>query len=254
MPSASPSLVEIDPAVRLHTVLPDRVAGVLKQRILTCALLPGRRLVEKELCRELGVSRTPLREALNRLVYEGLVVPTPYRGYAVAPLTLEGIGELCEVRRINEAEAAHLAAQRLTDDDLRHLDALAAPRYVPGDRASYAGYLRTNAAFHLAVVRATRNSRLEAIVMAALDQLQRPEYLGLDLGTKDVAQVADEHGQIVEAFRARDAARARSLMVAHIAQAEERIVAALQATDFWKSLTSAGPVTTSGAGKEGSIP
>jgi DNA-binding GntR family transcriptional regulator len=231
----SPSLVEIDPAVRLASVLPDRLCGILKQRILTCALAPGARLLERDLCADLHVSRTPLREALNRLVYEGLVVPMPYRGYAVAPLTLESIRELCEVRRINEAEAARLAAERLTDADFERLDRLAEARYTVGDRDSYARYLRTNSAFHLALVRGIRNSRLEAIVMSALDQLQRPEYLGLDVGVKDTVRIEREHRAIVAALRARDAGRARALMVEHIEHAETSILGALQATDFWRA-------------------
>jgi len=236
-PAASPSLTEIDAAsLKLQSVLPDRIGSLLKQRILTCALMPGQRLVEKDLCADLGVSRTPLREALNRLVFEGLVVPMPYRGYAVAPLTLEGIRELCELRRITESEAAALAAERLSEDDLEQLESLLELDYLPGDRDSYAEYLRVNSAFHLALVRSTRNSRLEAIVMAALDQLQRPEYLGLDLGTKCPSEVVQEHREIVDALREREPERARRLMSQHILRAEGRIVAALQATDFWKGL------------------
>ena len=231
--SFSPPLVEIDPRVQLASVLPDRVAAILKQRILTCALVPGSRLIEKELCAELRISRTPLREALNRLAYEGLVITTPYRGYAVAPVTIEGIRELCEVRRINEAEAAWLGAQRMTDDDLKKLEGLAEARYRHGDRDSYANYLRTNAAFHLALVRCTHNLRLEAIVMAALDQLQRAEDLGLDSGLKDTRRIEGEHLAVVSALRARDAGRARALIIEHIQHAETSILRALQATPHW---------------------
>jgi DNA-binding GntR family transcriptional regulator len=241
--NVSPSLVEIEPHVTLLSVLPDRIAAILKHRILTCALMPGSRLVEKDLCAELGISRTPLREALNRLVFEGLVVPTPYRGYAVAPLTIDGIRELCEVRRINEAEAARLGAERLTDEDLTKLESLAEARYTVGDRESYARYLRTNSAFHLALVRCTRNSRLEAIVMAALDQLQRPEYLGLDLGVKDAPRIEREHLAIVQALRERDADRARALTIEHIEHAEKSILDALQATEFWRVTNQEGTAT-----------
>jgi DNA-binding GntR family transcriptional regulator len=256
----SPSLVEIDPSIRLNSVLPDRIAAILKQRILTCTLMPGARLVEKDLCTELRVSRTPLREALNRLVYEGLVVPEPYRGYAVAPLTIEGIRELLEVRRINEAEAAALGAQRLTDAEIDAIEALAEVRYTVGDRSSYTRYLRTNSAFHLALVRGTRNRRLEAIVMGTLDQLQRPEYLGLDVGLKNGARIEREHLDIVHALRARDSARVRALIVEHLDHAEASILGALQFTDFWKDShpvvpLPAGPLAsgvTSQPGKEAS--
>ena len=83
----TPSVIELDPAISPPTALPDRIYATLKHRILTCAMRPGERIVEKELCKEMQVSRTPLREAFNRLSLEGLIVLSPYRGYAVAPVT-----------------------------------------------------------------------------------------------------------------------------------------------------------------------
>ena len=230
----SPSLVEIDPTVRLASVLPDRIAGLLKQRILTCVLSPG---VSSSRRTSVPPSASRARRcgrALDRLTYEGLVIPTPYRGYLVAPVTAESIRELCEVRRINEAAATVLGAERLTDSDLNTLERLAGARYTPGDRDSYTNYLRTNSAFHLALVRCTRNSRLEAIVMAALDQLQRPEYLGLESGLKDTQRVEHEHLAIVRALRDRDAGRAKALMIEHIEHAEASILRALEATPYWR--------------------
>jgi GntR family transcriptional regulator, rspAB operon transcriptional repressor len=240
MPIRSPSLVEIDPTPELASVLPDRLCRILKRRILTCALLPGQRLRERDLCDELRISRTPLREALNRLVFEGLVVPMPYRGYAVAPLSLAGVREIAEIRRINEPEAAALAAPRITPAQVARLGQVATASYTPGNRAAALGYLRKNAAFHLEIVRATGNGRLQAIVMAALDQFQRPDYLGLELGSDSAENVGQEHLRIVEALRARDPDRARVLMAEHVAHAGERVIAALQASAFWKETTELG--------------
>jgi len=237
----SPSLIEIEPSIRLVSVLPDRLAAILKHRILTCSLMPGTRIVEAELCDQLRVSRTPLREALNRLVYEGLVIPMPYRGYAVAPLTTEDIHELLEVRRINEAAAAVLGAARLTEEEIARIEELAEVQFTVGDRESYTRYLRTNSAFHLAIVRGTRNKRLEAIVMSALDQLQRAEYLCLDVGTKDAGRIEREHLAIAQGLRERDGERVRALIVEHIDHAETSILGALQATAFWKESHMAAP-------------
>jgi DNA-binding GntR family transcriptional regulator len=194
-------------------------------------MAPGERIVEKDLCGEMGVSRTPLREALNRLALEGLVVLTPYRGYAVAPLSLDGFRDLCEVRRMIEPESAALAAQRATEDDVSQLEQLAETRYTRGDRRTYERYLRANSAFHQALVRSTRNTRLEAIVMSALDQHQRPLYLGLGVGVDGKASTS-EHREVVDAVRDHDPARSRDLMAEHIARAEERIVAALKAAGY----------------------
>jgi len=104
-------------------------------------------------------------------------------------------------------------------------------RYTPGDRESYLGYLRKNSAFHLSVVQCTKNRQLEAILMSALDRHQRPLYLGLDVGIDGQAST-DEHLEIAEAVKTHDRERARTLMVKHIAKAEDRIVVALGAAGF----------------------
>jgi GntR family transcriptional regulator, rspAB operon transcriptional repressor len=227
----APSLIEIDPAVSTPVALPDRIYATLKHRILTCAMLPGARIVEKDLCGEMQVSRTPLREALNRLALEGLVAIAPFRGYAVAPLTIGGFRELCEVRRILESEAAALCAARATDEDVKRLESLAELRYRKEDRHTYEVYLRANSLFHQALVLATHNGRLEAMVMGALDQHQRPLYMGLGVGVDGKASTS-EHEEIIEAIRKRSPAKARKVMIQHIARAEERIAHALEAAGY----------------------
>ena len=212
------------------TTLPDRICDVLKHRILTCAIPPGQRLLEKALCAELGVSRTPLREALNRLAHERLVTLTPFRGYVVTPLTVEDIRSLCELRRIVECEATALAAERATPEEIEELARLAELKYTAGQRDTYEDYLRANSAFHLALVRCAHNQRLESIVMLVLDQLQRPMYLGLDIGLDPVAATA-EHVEKVAAIRAHDPAAARRLAAEHMAGTERRVLEAIQAAN-----------------------
>jgi DNA-binding GntR family transcriptional regulator len=149
----------------------------------------------------------------------------------VAPVTVDGYRELCELRRIVEGGTAARAAETATAQDTQRMLETAETLYTPGDRESYLGYLRKNSAFHLAVVQSTKNRQLEAILMSALDRHQRPLYLGLDVGI-DGAASTREHLEITEAVREHDPDRARALMVQHIAQAEERIVAALRAAGF----------------------
>jgi GntR family transcriptional regulator, rspAB operon transcriptional repressor len=231
MTDRTPSVIELDPAVSPPAALPDRIYATLKHRILTCAMLPGERIVEKDLCKEMQVSRTPLREAFNRLSLEGLIVLSPYRGYAVAPVTVNGYRELCELRRIVEGGTAARAAEMATPEDVLRMTETAETRYTPGDRESYLSYLRKNSAFHLTVVRATKNRQLEGILMSALDRHQRPLYLGLDVGI-DGAASTEEHLEITDAVNGHEPEKARKLMVKHIAKAEERIVAALRAAGY----------------------
>lgn len=227
----TPSLIELDPAVSPPAALPDRIYATLKHRILTCSMLPGERIVEKDLCKEMQLSRTPLREAFNRLALEGLIILSPYRGYSVAPVAVEAYKELCELRRIVEGGAAALAADMASPEDVERMIGTAETRYTPGNRQSYLGYLRKNSSFHLSVVRATKNRQLESIVMSALDRHQRPLYLGLDVGI-DGGASTEEHLEIAHAVGVHQPAKARKLMVQHIAKAEDRIVAALRAAGY----------------------
>jgi len=228
---ATASLLDIEPSVSRPAALPDRIYAVLKHRILTCSMRPGEKIIEAALCQEMQVSRTPLREAFNRLSLEGLIEMRPYRGFAVAPVTVAGYKELCEFRRVIESGGAAIAAQRATPEAIERLLAVAETRYTVGDKETYAGYLRANSAFHLELVRATGNSQMESVVMSALDRHQRPLYLGLDEGVDAEASSA-EHFAIVDAVRRRDSALASALMTRHIGKAEGRIASALEAAGY----------------------
>ncbi len=226
-----PSLVELGSAEIRPTALPDHLYAVLKQKILSCVLLPGSRLVEKTLCDEFGVSRTPLREALNRLNHEELVVLQPNAGYRVAPITLAGFRSLIELRLIIEPPASALAAVRATPADLADLAACADLPYDPSHDQGFADYCRGNARFHLRIVRTARNPRLENLVMSALDLYQRPTYLRVGRQL-DPANPSARHREIVAALAARDADQARHLMEQHIRRGGERILEAMAAAGY----------------------
>ncbi|MFO0960326.1 MAG: GntR family transcriptional regulator [Isosphaeraceae bacterium] len=221
-----PSLAELNSLLGPPQALPDRVYTLLRQQILTCAILPGQRLNEKEIADELRVSRTPLREALSRLSQENLVTRVPYSGYAVSPITEGAIRDLCESRLILETAAAGLAAQRATPADLERMAKLVELRYTPGDRNTYVQYLKDNSHFHRALAHASRNGHLESLIAAVLDELQRPLYLGLDVGL-DATAATQEHVLLVEAIKGRDPAAARQLQEDQIGRANQRVIAAV---------------------------
>ncbi len=213
------------------SVLPDRVYAELKHSILTCLLKPDDRLIEAELCAQLGVSRTPIREALNRLANENLVMASPFRGYTVAPLTARSFQDLCEVRRMIEPAVAALAAERATPEDVNRLSELSTLSYTLGDHKSYRAYLLANNRFHVEIARCARNSQLESLVATVLERHQRPCFLGLDVGI-DAEESTQEHIKVVEAIRKRDAAQAEKLMARHIGGGERRILAALKEAGY----------------------
>ncbi len=226
-----PSLIEIAPHATRPSALPDHVYAVLKHKILSCALPPNQRLVEKNLCEELHVSRTPLREALNRLSHEELVSFQPHAGYRVAPITLDGFRNLVGLRTIVEPQAAAVAATRATADDIAELRRCATLPYDPNDDRGFVDYCRANARFHLQVVRTARNPMLENIVMAALDMYQRPTYLRIGRQLDPGNPSAKHHG-IVDAIAQHDPAAAQAAMYQHIRGGGERILEALKAAGY----------------------
>ena len=106
--------------VKMDEFLPlrDVVFNTLRQAILTGELKPGERLMEIHLAERLGVSRTPVREAIHKLELEGLVTMSPRRGSAVAQITEKSMSDVLEVRRAMDALCAELACERISDEEL----------------------------------------------------------------------------------------------------------------------------------------
>ncbi len=226
-----PSLIEIAPHTVRPTSLPDHVYAVLKQKILSCVLKPNERLIERQLCTELRVSRTPLREALNRLSHEELVSFQPHAGYRVAGLSLASFRNLIELRTMVEPQAAALAAERATAEEIAALRAQATLQHDPNDDRSFVQYCQANSRFHLMVVRCARNPMLENVVMSALDMYQRPTYLRIGR-QMDAGNPSAKHHAIVDAIEQHDAEAARAVMLSHIQGGGERIIAALRAANI----------------------
>jgi DNA-binding GntR family transcriptional regulator len=229
--AARPSLIEIEPNAKRPIALPDHVYSVLKRQILSCVLLPNQRLIEKNLCQQLSISRTPLREALNRLSHEELVSFQPHAGYRVAPITLDGFRNLSELRAMIEPPVAAMAAERATPEDIRTLRACATLNYDLDDNRHYVEYCRANARFHLCVVRTARNPMLENIVMSALDMYQRPTYMRIGR-QMDPSNPSAKHHAIVDAIERHDAPAAYDAMNQHVHGGGDRILEALKAANF----------------------
>ncbi len=214
-----------DPATGPRS-LARRAYEALKHDILTCVLPPGAQIFEGELAARYGMSKTPVREALNLLGQEGLVQVLPRRGYLVAPITLRDVQEVFQLRLWLETAAAELAAEHITEEQLRRLRALVAVRYTYRDRASYARFLRANREFHVAVAEASGNRRLAAFVSKLLEDMERIIHLGLDL--RDSAdEMAAEHAELVDALLRGDAALARQVVTVQLQNSRKRVLEAL---------------------------
>ena len=195
-----------------------RVYAELRERILEGELAPGARLHQEGLADELGVSRTPLREALGRLAADGLVDLLPNRGARVADVRPSDMEIAYEARLVVEPAAAALAAQRATEGVEAEMRAA-----ITAHRASitdFAAAFDANRAFHLALVRAAGNPYLDRFaetlwvvrVGMRVYQAQRepPEFIRKD---------ADEHEAIADAVAAGEVDRAHELTRRHISGA-----------------------------------
>jgi len=134
----------------------------LRESILNGSITPGARISEPGLAEQLGISRTPVREALQRLSQEGLVELSPNKGARVRALSLQEIREVYEVRALLEAEAARLAAQNATEKELKELDQrLKTLDKLP--RGDYLEQMQVDFDFHTALVEASHNRMLARV-------------------------------------------------------------------------------------------
>jgi DNA-binding GntR family transcriptional regulator len=195
----------------------DVAYAALRDRILSGVLPPGSRLAQNELAAALGMSLTPLREAIRRLDSEGLVDLDTHRDVRVAALDADEARQLLEVRSSLDPTAAELAAQRRTDADLAALRAAAA-RVLPVTRARGEEALVAHRAFHRAVHLASHNDVLVRMLDDLWDKGDRYRRLGLHLPLDDEARARDhhEHVELLELITAGDTAGARDLMRTHV--------------------------------------
>lgn len=195
----------------------DRVAEELRREIVSNRLRSGLPLVESQLVERLGVSRTPIREALKLLAAEGLVDLRRNRAAIVAPLDPVGLAELFEVEEALESFAAGLAAERITALDIERLDRLQVQMETAEAGGDRDRYIRINQRIHLVIIAASGNPSLAKTHERVLWGLQRARNVALATEGR-VEESIREHREILEALRRRDRDAARIAMARHIAR------------------------------------
>lgn len=211
---------------------------VIRAAILDGRLAPGQRLKEEELARELGISRTPVREALLVLQTEGMVEAAPNRGATVRSYDADDLGEMYLLRAALEGLAARLAAERVKARDLAKLRKSC-------DRFESAGLLGTleelvkeNLFFHNTILAAAGSERIAQLVRSVTElPLVYKSYLWYSPSQKLVS--AHYHRQIVNALEARDPERAESVMKQHVFEARDVLVGHMRASSAARDLASA---------------
>lgn len=213
-------------AIQRPNSLSSEVYEAIFAQLMALRIPPGSRITVDNLAREMGVSQTPIREALGRLVGEGLVVKTHLVGYSAAPqISAKQFAELYELRLRLEPDAARRAVSRLTDASLAELTQAAG---VMGrrarsadERAHYSQFARQDAVFHDMIMQVAGNE----LIRDTLAHLHVHFHIFRLLFHSRVTEEAlAEHDAIISAFEARDAAAAEQAMRDHIERSRDRLL------------------------------
>ena len=202
---------------------------LIRSAIIEGRLEPGRRLKEEELARELGISRTPVREALLMLQAEDLVVTSPNRGATVRAYDAQDLHDLYELRALLEGHAARRAAERVSPEEVESLRASCERYDALGAEKGLPAIVRENLFFHNTILDAAGSARLTSMVRKVIElPLVYKSYIWYSPDQKRIS--AHYHRQIATALESRDSERAELIMKEHVYEARDLLVAHLRAS------------------------
>jgi DNA-binding GntR family transcriptional regulator len=212
--------------------LHDQVAVRLRTMLVEGHIAPGAKLNERELCEQLRVSRTPLREAIKLLAAEGLVDLLPNRGAVAVKLGEADVLHAFEVLAGLEGMSGELAAQRITDDELAEVRAKHYEMLACHARGDLSGYYRLNALIHAAINSAAKNPVLSKTYRDVNARVQSLRFRTNQNAAKWKLAVK-EHEQMLAALEAHDAAGLRQLLVDHLHHKRDSVLALLRAGEIY---------------------
>ncbi len=221
-PEAVAALAERRP---LHEEVIDRLRDMIVQGELT----PETKLNERVLAAQLGISRTPLREAFKYLASEGLIELLPNRGAVVAPLKPEKVKEIFVVLGALEALAGELVCRNATDADIAEIRALHYQMVAHHARGELAPYFRYNQQIHIRLVECAGNATLAQVYRGLNAHVRRARYMA-NLSPERWDKAVKEHEEIIEALGNRDSARLRAMLRDHLANKLVMVMEALDAS------------------------
>ncbi len=199
---------------------------ILKKKIVTLELPPASLLNEAELMAELGLGRTPIREALQRLALENLVVILPRRGTIVADLNMSDLQKIFEIRLELEVYAARLAAERATPTQIAEMEALFASSDAIIQRGDYHQLIHLDHQAHRLLAQAAHNEFLEETLEHLYTHVLRLWYVSLHKVSR-LSEAIEEHRDIIAAVKAGDGQRAAEIMRAHVTGFQAQFTVAL---------------------------
>jgi DNA-binding GntR family transcriptional regulator len=203
------------PPARNTASLRDTAYDSIKHRIITCAFRPGEYINELQLSALLKIGRTPVHQALDRLMIEGMVEVIPRKGVIVKPMSLNEVLQIIEVRLINEPFGARLAAEQANGTDLTELaDVLKRAKHWAAAR-NVENLMLLDREFHLLIARAAKNDVLTELLRNLHERSLRFWFISLNVPTQyDVVQ--EQHTAILDAVRQHNPDQAEAAMRHHI--------------------------------------
>lgn len=204
--------------------LRDVVFITLREAILKGELEPGERLMEIALAQQLGVSRTPIREAIRKLELEGLVLMAPRKGAVVAEITKKDLKDVLEVREHLEELAVQLACQKATDEDIENMKQIHQEFIESLSQKDLTVIAEVDVKFHDAIYATTDNKRLIQILNNLREQMYRYrlEYIKDEEKRKNIVE---EHEKIIMSIESKDIEHAKAYIKTHINNQESAILA-----------------------------
>jgi DNA-binding GntR family transcriptional regulator len=222
------------PLVRVQKIprgpLREQVRVQIKGLILANQLRPGQPIVIDRLARELGVSHTPVREALAMLEHNGWVTMRPYENPRVALVDARYVREAWEMRVLLEGWGINRATHTLTDEALDEMDRKLDAARQEARRSHFETHLQADIDLHGMILRAAGNKLYQRMAQLVNDQSIRARSLVEAIASAgEVLQIIDEHCALVEALRSRDAELAHQRLISHLEAGRQRTLAALKA-------------------------
>jgi DNA-binding GntR family transcriptional regulator len=214
-----------------HTALSDKVYEILKKKILERELRPGDKVFVDEVAQQLGVSRTPVKDALNRLALEGLIDKVARRGTFVSRLSVQDVDDLFDLRLILELYAAEKVLEKgKVGTFLSEMGQCMAniDRVAESDEPDYDAYMAWNRDLHLAAIRLANNDRLLQMYESLNIHIQiaRVHYLH---DIESVTHTQREHQAIYDAFESGDLEQVRKAISTHISSVRAEVLKGLEA-------------------------
>jgi DNA-binding GntR family transcriptional regulator len=209
-----------------YELLSQKVYRILKKGIIIGDFKPGEKILEVKIAEQLGVSRTPIREALRELVAEGFVKMSPHRGMIVSTISIEDIREALQIRGVLEGLTACLAAKLINREEIKKLEKFLKQMEYYTNKDDVLTFSKMDAKFHELILNICGNNRLIQMREKLSDQTHRYRMSLRSLSIPGRLKYSlEEHREIVEALKRKDSKQADRLSQKHIKNVLENILA-----------------------------